>query len=77
MTEGCESAKEQKAAMNIEFDTVKTENFSMDYFRFGQGEEPFVILPGLGVQSVIGFAESSFKSLHFNIRETLGLRNIA
>ena len=30
----------------------------MDYFRFGHGKENFVILPGLSVQSVMGFAES-------------------
>ena len=29
----------------------------MDYFRFGQGEKTMVILPGLSVQSVMGFAD--------------------
>ena len=31
-------------------------NIKVDYFKFGQGEETFVILPGLSVQSVMGFA---------------------
>ena len=30
----------------------------MDYFRCGEGKEVLVILPGLSVQSVMGFAES-------------------
>jgi len=29
----------------------------MDYFRFGHGEETFVILPGLSIQSVMRFAD--------------------
>ena len=33
--------------------TVKADGFSMDYFSFGCGEEVFVILPGLSVQSVM------------------------
>ena len=44
--------------MGIKVETVHTEMFSMDYFRFGHGEKTFVILPGLSVQSVMGFAES-------------------
>lgn len=44
--------------MGIVIETVKTETFLMNYFRFGQGEETFVILPGLSVQSVMGFAQS-------------------
>ena len=43
--------------MDSQIKTLKTDNFSMDYFRFGQGEETFVILPGLSVQSVMGFAD--------------------
>lgn len=38
--------------------TVKTDAFSMDYFRFGHGDETLVILPGISVQSVMDFAES-------------------
>ncbi len=37
---------------DIVFVTV-TENFSMDYIRFGSGRKTLVILPGLSVQSVI------------------------
>jgi pimeloyl-ACP methyl ester carboxylesterase len=32
--------------------TVKTTLFSMDYIKFGKGNEPLVIIPGLSVQSV-------------------------
>ena len=47
---------EQKMATQIQ--TVETDSFSMDYFQFGQGEDVFVILPGLSVQSVMGFADA-------------------
>jgi len=42
--------------MGIQIETVKTETFSMDFFRFGQGEKILVILPGVSVQSVMAFA---------------------
>ena len=42
----------------IKTETIKTETFSMDYFRFGHGNKILVILPGLSVQSVTGFAPS-------------------
>ena len=38
--------------------TVKADTFEMDYFCFGSGEAPFVILPGLSVQSVMGAADA-------------------
>ena len=34
----------------------------MDYFRFGHGSEPMVILPGLSVQSVMGAADAIAES---------------
>ena len=34
-------------------ETVKTDTFTMDYFKFGQGERALVIIPGLSVQSVM------------------------
>ena len=37
-------------------DSVKTDGFTMDYFRFGRGERTLVILPGLSIQSVIACA---------------------
>ena len=43
--------------MSIPIETVCTGAFSMDYFRFGSGEKPLVILPGLSVQSVMGSAD--------------------
>ena len=44
--------------MSIMVETVKTAAFSMDYFKFGQGENVMVILPGLSVQSVMGLADA-------------------
>ena len=53
-----QSEKDREEAMSIQIETVSTETFSMDYFKFGHGTDTFVILPGLSVQSVMGFAES-------------------
>lgn len=39
--------------MSIPVQTIQTEDFAMDYFRFGTGERALVILPGLSVQSVL------------------------
>ena len=39
-------------------ETVSTESFSMDFFRFGNGSKTLVILPGLSVQSVMGAANA-------------------
>lgn len=39
-------------------ETVSTESFSMDFFRFGNGSKTLVILPGLSVQSVMGAADA-------------------
>ena len=44
--------------MDVRIEAVNAASFSMEYFTFGLGERAFVILPGLGVQSVIGFADS-------------------
>ena len=41
----------------VQIETVTTDSFSMDYFRFGQGDDALVILPGLSVQSVMDFAD--------------------
>ena len=50
--------EETQPAETVEIRTVNTDSFSMDYFCFGSGEETLVILPGLSVQSVMGFADS-------------------
>ena len=42
----------------IRIETVRTDAFSMDFFRFGRGKETLVILPGLSIQSVMGAADS-------------------
>ena len=44
--------------MSIQIETVCTDTFSMDYFRFGKGEQILVILPGLSIQSVMGAADA-------------------
>lgn len=44
--------------MKIQTETVRTDGFSMDYFRFGQGKKVFVILPGLSVDSVMQYANA-------------------
>ena len=44
--------------MSIPIETVRTEAFSMDYFRFGKGAQVLVILPGLSVQSVMGVPDA-------------------
>jgi len=44
--------------MPIPIETVHTPDFSMDYFRFGRGKTPLVILPGLSIQSVMTAADA-------------------
>ena len=39
-------------------ETVKTDDFTMEYFKFGEGDKPLVIIPGLGIQSVMCFADA-------------------
>lgn len=41
----------------MKIEEVKSESFTMRYFRFGSGRKTFVILPGLSVKSVMDFAE--------------------
>ena len=63
---GCSGAKEkeqeQKQDAGIPIETVKTESFEMDYFKFGSGDKVFVILPGLSVQSVMNLADAVAES---------------
>ena len=50
----------------IRIETITTDSFSMDYFKFGNGERTLVIIPGLSVQSVMGSADivaSSYESM--------------
>ncbi|MBO6039883.1 MAG: alpha/beta hydrolase, partial [Oscillospiraceae bacterium] len=44
--------------MSIRIETVRTSDFSMQFFRFGRGEKTLVILPGLSIQSVMGAADA-------------------
>ncbi|MBR3290273.1 MAG: alpha/beta hydrolase [Clostridia bacterium] len=43
--------------MSIHIEQVKTGAFTMRFFRFGHGTKPFVMLPGLSVQSVMNAAD--------------------
>lgn len=51
-----DEAKE-KTKKKISVETVKTEGFCMNYFKFGAGEKKLIIIPGLSVQGVMGAAE--------------------
>ena len=44
--------------MSIPIETVRTEAFAMNFFRFGNGKKTLVILPGLSIQSVMGAADA-------------------
>ncbi len=43
--------------MSIPVETVKTDAYEMDYFKFGAGDKALVIIPGLSVQSVMASAD--------------------
>ena len=50
-------------------ETITTDSFSMDYFKFGHGKRALVIIPGLSVQSVMGSADiiaSSYDAMNDN-----------
>ena len=44
--------------MHIPTQEVRTDAFTMPYFRFGQGKKTFVILPGLSLQPVTAAADA-------------------
>ena len=44
--------------MSINIEAVETKECKMQYFRFGTGKIPLVIIPGLSVQSVMGAADA-------------------
>lgn len=44
--------------MGIPIETIRTDAFEMDFFRFGKGDQPFVIIPGLSLKSVMGAADA-------------------
>ena len=44
--------------MSIPIESVKADGFTMEFFRFGKGGKPLVILPGLSVQSVMSAADA-------------------
>ena len=53
-----EDIQESETEMGGQIETATTDTFSMEYYKFGHGEEALVILPGLSVQSVMGFASA-------------------
>ncbi len=50
------TAEGTNATMETQIETVRTDEFSMDYVRFGHGGKNLVILPGLSVESVMNYA---------------------
>lgn len=42
----------------IPIETVKTEDFSMDYFKYGKGPRTMVLVPGISVKSVMNDADA-------------------
>lgn len=38
--------------------TIQTEDLTMDYFQFGHGDKPLVLLPGLSVDSVMKYTDA-------------------
>ena len=42
--------------VKVQNETIRTNGFSMDCFRFGHGDKTLVILPGLSVDSVMNYA---------------------
>ena len=43
---------------SIRIETVRTDGFTMDYFKFGSGGKTLVIIPGLSVDSVMKYADA-------------------
>ena len=52
------STEESEITMSGQIETVHTDGFSMDYFRFGHGKTVLVILPGLSIDSVMKYANA-------------------
>ena len=60
---GCSAKPKETTASesddgSIRIETVDTDGFSMDYFKFGNGDKTMVILPGLSVDSVMKYADA-------------------
>ncbi len=53
----------------INISTVKTDDFSMDYFKFGNGPRNIVLLPGLSIQSVMGSADAVADAFAFAVND--------
>ena len=43
--------------MSIKIETIKTVSFEMEYFKFGTGDKTMVVIPGLGIKSVMESAD--------------------
>lgn len=44
-------------SLSVQKNTIKLQNNEMDYFTFGTGAKPFVMLPGLSVKSIMNSAD--------------------
>ena len=49
---------ENNANNGIAIETVKTDDFEMEYFKFGHGDKTMVIIPGLSVDGVMKYANA-------------------
>lgn len=58
----CDVPASAETVKNMRVDTVRTESFTMDYMRFGNGKRTLVILPGLSVQSVMKLSDAVAES---------------
>ena len=43
--------------MSIKIETIKTVSFEMEYCKFGTGSKIMVVIPGLGIRSVMESAD--------------------
>ena len=73
----------EESIMPIKIESIKTERFTMKFFRFGNSasQKKFIIIPGLSLKSVMNFADSvseayknflpDYEVFLFDIREQL------
>ena len=53
-----------------EISKVTTDSFTMNYFKFGTGDKPLVLIPGLSIQSVMGAANTVEAEYSARIKES-------
>ena len=53
-----ETPEGKETFMKTQTETICTDSFTMDFFRFGRGKDTLIILPGLSVDSVMNYADA-------------------